>query len=181
MRGEYGEVTRPHHSPIRFTQTFTHCNFAVDPGPRGVRLSDFAKLAKAKAAPAGWAFDTSRFWIEEHGLIMEAPVVPVVEKDAAKPEKYVVTGDREVTTVLTIWPDGKWALEKGSLYDVTHLPCRSALYWKEQKEEGPAFTPSPSDLKKFPVRPGADMPGLPTCKHKDYAVIFVTAVEAPAA
>ena len=27
--------------------------------------------------------------------------------------KYVVTGDREVTTVLTVWADGRWQLDKG--------------------------------------------------------------------
>jgi hypothetical protein len=27
--------------------------------------------------------------------------------------KYVVTGDRDVTTVLTVWADGRWQLDKG--------------------------------------------------------------------
>ena len=43
-------------------------------------------------------------------------------------KRYVVTGDWEVTSVLTVREDGAWELEKGSLYDVTHLPCRSAQY-----------------------------------------------------
>ena len=43
--------------------------------------------------------------------------------------KYLVTGDREVTTVLTVQADGtNWELLEGTLHDVTHLPCRSARY-----------------------------------------------------
>ena len=45
----------------------------------------------------------------------------------------MVTGDREVTTTLTVSEKDasgaqKWSLGKGKLYDVTHLPCRSARY-----------------------------------------------------
>ena len=46
--------------------------------------------------------------------------------------KYVVTGDRETTTVLTVHPKDKngnqrWELADGAtLNDVTHLGCRSA-------------------------------------------------------
>ena len=50
----------------------------VDPGPRAVRLSSFEKLRDAGGvAPAGWKFDESDWWLEEHGLIMEAPLFPV--------------------------------------------------------------------------------------------------------
>ena len=48
--------------------------------------------------------------------------------------KYVVTGDREVTAVLTVHrvdADGaqRWELDKGAtLHDVTHLAWRSARY-----------------------------------------------------
>jgi len=45
-----------------------------DPGPRGVRLGAYSKLQKSGGkAPAGWTFDNSNWWLEEHGLIMEAP------------------------------------------------------------------------------------------------------------
>ena len=46
-----------------------------DPGPRGVRLrGGYDKLVGAAGrAPAGWKFDDSDWWLEEHGLIMEAP------------------------------------------------------------------------------------------------------------
>ncbi len=46
--------------------------------------------------------------------------------------QYLVTGDREITSVLTVHPasaDGqqRWELADGAtLYDVTHLRCRSA-------------------------------------------------------
>jgi hypothetical protein len=64
--------------------------------------------------------------------------------------KYIVTGDREVTTELTIEEGNRWSLKEGAgsyaldtpnrcvrrlkncypgtLHDVTHLPCRSARY-----------------------------------------------------
>jgi hypothetical protein len=100
-----------------------------DPGPRGVQLSDYEQLKADKGvAPAQWTFDTSDWWLEEHGLIMEKPDFPL------SPGKYLVTGGREVTTMLTIYPKDKdgvqrWELDKGAkLYDVTHLPCRSARY-----------------------------------------------------
>ena len=79
-------------------------------------------------APSQWKFDTADWWLEEHGLIMEKPTFPL------PPGKYLVTGDRQVTTVLTIQPrdkDGnqRWELADGAtLYDVTHLGCRSARY-----------------------------------------------------
>ena len=101
----------------------------VDPGPRGVRLGSFAQMkAAGGVAPAGWKFDPANWWLEEHGLIMEPPVFPL------PPGKYLVTGDREVTTVLTIHPvdaggDSRWELgDHAKLYDVTHLPCRAARY-----------------------------------------------------
>eukprot|EP00913_Durusdinium_trenchii_P035614 g33327.t2 len=64
----------------------------------GVRLKNFPKrLAETGEAPAGWSFDQADWWLEEHGLIMEQP-------EALPPGKYEVTGDREVTTTLTIYP-----------------------------------------------------------------------------
>src|SRR5262245_40119423 len=71
----------------------------LDPGPRGVRLDGYARLkAAGDIAPARWKFDSAAWWLEEHGLIMEKPEFP------ASPGKYLVTGDREVTAVLTIHP-----------------------------------------------------------------------------
>mmetsp|Transcript_137019 Transcript_137019/g.292654 ORF Transcript_137019/g.292654 Transcript_137019/m.292654 type:complete len:182 (-) Transcript_137019:53-598(-) len=146
----------------------------IDPGPRGVRLSGFGDLKSSRRAPAGWDFNDTDFWIEEHGLIMEAPDVPIVPASAPAPRKFVVTGDREVTTVLTVKPDGAWSLQEGTLYDVTHLPCRSARY----TGAAAAFQPSRTDMQQFPVTPGAEMPPLPGCAKQDYAVLFVVAVEA---
>ena len=85
----------------------------VDPGPRGVWLGDFERLmAEGGVAPARWAFDRSAWWLEENGLIMEKPAFPV------PPGKYVVTGNRNVVSVLTIHPTGddgarRWELEGG--------------------------------------------------------------------
>ena len=59
---------------------------------------------------------------------MEKPTFPLA------PGKYLVTGDRKVTTVLTIHPkdrDGnqRWELADGATrHDVPHLGCRSARY-----------------------------------------------------
>ena len=141
----------------------------ADPGPRGVPLSGFANLRNKGVAPAGWTFDPQDFWLEEHGLIMENPDVPL------PPGRYMVTGDREVTTVLTVGADGdSWRLDKGTLYDVTHLPCRSARY--HPLTPG-SVLPANAALAGFPVRPGAAMPGVRGCAKQDYGVVFVIGVD----
>ena len=146
-----------------------------DPGPRGVYLKDYERRLKSNnnVAPAGWTFDPTDWWVEEHGLIMSTPE-PLPRKSINKDTKeivaekqYVVTGDREVTTVLTVRDNGTWELEKGTLYDVTHLPCRSAAY------RGDTCAPQNADLKSFPVKPGAEMPVIKGCEKQDYAVLFV--------
>jgi hypothetical protein len=148
--------------------------WTVDPGPRGVYLKDYEKdlLQKTKnnRAPAGWTFDPKDWWVEEHGLIMEAPSFPL-EKG-----RYLVTGGRLVTTVLEIGDGGRWSLEKGELFDVTHLPCRSARYTpKGGVGSGSPLTAKQSD---FPVKPGAEMPVVEGCDKVDYAVLFVIGKEA---
>jgi hypothetical protein len=146
----------------------------VDPGPRGVMLCDYKQLEDAGGvAPARWKFDSADWWLEEHGLIMEQPAFPVPAG------KYVVTGGREVTTVLNVGADHAWSLEKTktnmrpTLYDVTHLPCRSARYTPLAAGSSPAN----ARQSDFPVTPGAAMPAVSGCNKQDYAVVFVTAVE----
>ena len=129
----------------------------MDPGPRGVRLKDFGKLqAAGGVAPAKWTHDNTDWWLDEKGIMMEKPDFPV------SPGKYLVTGLREVTTVLTVHPandtgDSRWELDDGAtLYDVTHLPCRSARYTPAAGESG--GSPANAKLTAFPVRPGGAMP-----------------------
>lgn len=150
--------------------------WTVDPGPRGVRLDQFELLkANGNAAPAGWKYDPSHWWLEEHGLIMEepAPSVPA--------GRYVVTGDRTVMTVLTIYPkDAKgsqrWELADGAtLYDVTHLRCRAARY--TLSADSKACTPGMVDANRFPVTPGDKMPLISGCNAQDHAVLFIVGVE----
>ena len=137
-----------------------------DPGPRGVRLNNFQRLEETGQAPAGWNFDKADWWLEEHGLIMEKP-------DPLPPGKYEVTGDREVTTTLTVYPKDKdgqqrWELANGAkLFDVTHLPCRSARY------QGSSCSPASAVQSDFPVTPGAAMPKVVNCQKQDHAVLFV--------
>jgi hypothetical protein len=147
----------------------------LDPGPRGVRVENYARLAAAGGvAPAGWKFDSSDWWFEEHGLIMEQPEFPLPAG------KYVVTGGREVTTVLTVDsadPGGaqSWALDDGAtIYDVTHLRCRSARYTPGHG----ACTPDKADMREFPVAPGAVMPSVEGCSKQDYTVLIVIGLEA---
>lgn len=151
-----------------------------DPGPRGTYLRDYEKriAANNNVAPAGWAFDPQDWWVEEHGLIMSTPG-PLPRKRFDKdsglviPEKrYLVTGAREVTTALTVREDGSWELQEGTLYDVTHLPCRSARY-----TGGDTCSPKNANLKDFPVKPGAEMPAISGCDKQDYAVLFVLGEE----
>jgi hypothetical protein len=147
----------------------------LDPGPRGVRLNRYARLkAAGDIAPARWKFDSTDWWVEEHGLIMEKPEFPV------PPGKYLVTGDREVTTVLTIYPGDKngnqrWELGDGAtVYDVTHLACRSARYIPATSKN--SCSPENARTAAFPVPPGASMPSVEGCHKQDYAVLIVIGV-----
>src|ERR1041384_1251419 len=103
--------------------------WSQDPGPRGCKLDLYPQLkASGGVTSAQWKFDAKDWWLEEHGLIMEKPTFPL------PPGKYLVSGDRRVTTVLTIHPKEKNGTQPGnpadgaSLYDVSHLGCRSARY-----------------------------------------------------
>ena len=145
----------------------------VDPGPRGVPLDRYDRLeADGFVARAGWTFDQRDWWLEEYGRIMEAPQFPLPSG------QYLVTGDREVTTVLTVHPadDGgnqRWELGDGAtLYDVTHLGCRSARYTSVDGSCTPASAPRDA----FRVAPGAEMPPVEGCSKQDYAVVFVIGV-----
>jgi hypothetical protein len=131
-----------------------------------VRLGNaFTALEAAGGkARAGWKFNPQNWWVEENGLVMEPPDFPL------KAGKYLVTGDREVTTVLTVGSDGKWALDEGTLHDVTHLPCRAARYR--------GGSPAQATLSDFPVTPGAAMPAIAGSEKQDYAVLFVVGLPA---
>ena len=147
----------------------------VDPGPRGVRLNQFAQLQKAGGvAPDGWKFDNKDWWVEEHGLIMEQPKFPVT------PGTFLVTGDRAISTSLTIHPADKngvsrWALgDRATLHDVTHLGCRAARYMPAAA--GAACSPVNVPQTAFPVGPGGAMPPVAGCAQQDYAVLIVIGV-----
>jgi hypothetical protein len=151
--------------------------WAVDPGPRGVRLSNYETLkAAGGVAPAQWTFDGSDWWLEEHGLIMERPSFPI------PPGRYVVTGGREVTAVLTIHPRGddgvqRWELsDNATLYDVTHLRCRAARYSPSAGDN--SCSPEKAQQAAFPVTPGAAMPPVEGCSKQDYEVLIVIGMAA---
>jgi hypothetical protein len=149
--------------------------WVLDPGPRGVELNNYKPLQDAGGiAPARWKFDGADWWLEEHGLIMEQPAFPLPSG------RYVVTGARAVTAVLTVHPadkngDRRWELDKGAtLHDVTHLACRSARY----TPAGAGGSCSPANARKtaFPVAPGQAMPPVEGCAKQDYAVLIVIGV-----
>ena len=144
----------------------------VDPGPRGVELSSYETLkAEGGVAPAQWRFDGADWWLEEHGLIMEQPEFPI------PPGRYVVTGGREVTAILTVLPKGDdgvqhWELDRGAtLHDVTHLRCRSARYTPAAGAN--SCTPAKAQITNFPVAPGGPMPPVEGCNKQDYEVLIV--------
>jgi hypothetical protein len=105
---------------------------------------------------------------------MEPPTFPLA------PGKYLVTGARDVTAVLTIHPadkngDRRWELDKGAtLYDVTHLACRSARY--TPAAVGGSCSPTNAPKTAFPVAPGGTMPPVEGCTKQDYAVLIVIGV-----
>ena len=146
-----------------------------DPGPRGVWLNNYGQLkAAGGVAPARWKFDLTDWWLDENGLIMEKPTFSVPAG------KYIVTGDREAVTMLTVHPADengakRWELANGTkLYDVTHLPCRSARYTPTGADN--SCSPANAPLHAFRVTPGAPMPPVPGCNKQDYAVLFIVAV-----
>ena len=148
-----------------------------DPGPRACKLDHYPQLkAAGGVAPSQWKFDAADWWLEEHGLIMEKPTFPL------PPGKYLVTGDRKVTTVLTIQPKDKdgnqrWELADGAtLYDVTHLGCRSARYTPATANN--SCSPANVRTTGFPVNPGAAMPVVNGCRKQDYAVLIVVGLPA---
>ena len=147
----------------------------LDPGPRGVRLDRYQRLqAAGGVAPAGWQFDPNDWWLEEHGLIMEPPEFPL------SAGKYMVTGDREVRSVLTVHAvdrDGaqRWELADGAtIHDVTHLRCRSARY--TPATSGGSCSPTKAQMSAFPVAPGGPMPPVESCNKQDYTVLLVIGV-----
>lgn len=154
-----------------------------DPGPRACKLDHYPQLKATGEAPAKWKFDASDWWLEEHGLIMEKPTFPLAAG------KYLVTGDRETTTVLTVHPKDKngnqqWELADGAtLNDVTHLGCRAARYTPPtanktvnktaSKTATNACSPANAPAKGFPVNAGAAMPAVNGCQKQDYTVLIV--------
>ena len=144
-----------------------------DPGPRGVRLKAYDHLVNG-VAPAGWQHDKNAWWLEEHGLLMESPEFPMPAG------VYLVTGDREITSVLTVQAasaDGRqrWELaDRATLYDVTHLRCRSAVY--TPAKAGGSCSPTAARESDFPVAPGAAMPPVADCAKQDYQVLIVIGV-----
>ena len=147
----------------------------LDPGPRGVRLDSYDTFRIAGGiAPAGWTLDSSDWWLEEHGLIMERPEASLA------PGKYLVTGGRTVMTTLTVLAadkDGahRWQLDDGAkLIDVTHLRCRSARY--KPATAASSCTPAAAQQSNFPVAPGGLMPAVNGCSKQDYAVLFLVGV-----
>ena len=147
-----------------------------DPGPRGVWLSLFPILrAAGGVGPSGWQFDEKDWWLDENGLIMEKPTFPIPAGN------YFVSGDREVHTVLTIFPKDengvqRWKLKgDAKLYDVTHLPCRSARYTSGDSLK--SCSPANVDKSLFKIAPGSEMPVVEGCYKQDYAVIFIGGLE----
>ena len=148
-----------------------------DPGPRGVWLKRYEKLAESGGrAPADWQFDNEEWWVDENGVLMEKPVFSI------PPGRYIVTGHRTAMSVLTVSEkdetgDMKWRLNFGAnLYDVTHLECRAARY--QPVADIAKCSPKNVDQSVFPVKPGQAMPAVSGCRMKDYAVLFIIGVEA---
>ena len=149
--------------------------WTLDPGPRGVRLDNYEQLlASGGVAPAQWKFDASAWWLEENGLIMEAPEFPL------PPGRYLVTGGRKVLTALNVYPpdeqgNSRWELEHGAtLHDVTHLGCRSAIYTPADGAD--SCSPENAPRNAFRVAPGDPMPPVEGCNKQDYSVLIVIGV-----
>jgi hypothetical protein len=143
----------------------------LDPGPRGVRLTEASDLLAKGVALAGWTFDKQDWWVEEYGRIMEKPIFPI------PPGRYVVTNGQFTSAILTVRDKDSsgrmaWELSDGAkLIHVTHLGCRAGRYRPETA--GAVCTPANASPKQFPVAPGAAMPPVPNCSKQDYHVLIV--------
>ena len=147
-----------------------------DPGPTGVAFSGIPALEDSHVAPAGWTLDDNEWWVEEHGRIMETPA-PLPEGQYQLSWLNWREGATQHVT-LTVVGDS-WSLDSGdpdveaTLYDVTHLPCRSAVYTTPAGAPEGSCSPSNVPTAQYPVTPGAAMPATPGCDKMDYAVTFV--------
>src|SRR5579864_1341468 len=151
--------------------------WSQDPGPRGCKLDRYDQLkAAGGVAPSQWKFDARDWWLEEHGLIMEKPTFPL------PPGQYLVTGDRDVTTVLTIHPKDKdghqrWELADGAtLYDVTHLECQCTRYTPSADKI--PWRPENVRNMGFPVRPEGALHAVNSGSKHEYAVLIVVGLPA---
>jgi hypothetical protein len=84
-------------------------------------------------------FDKTDWWLEEHGLIMEAPGKLPAKKfvrdglqgtgkgTTVERAKYVVTGDRDLTTVLTVYSDGRYGRAAHSAHAYSYTPTLTRL------------------------------------------------------
>lgn len=154
--------------------------WTVDPGPRGYPLDRFAQLKTAgNVTPAQWKFDPADWWLEEHGLLMEKPAFPL------PPGKYLVTGGRKTTAVLTVEPkdrngEQRWSLSGGAtIYDVTHLGCRAGRYSPAATATNNSCSPAnvPTNTR-FPLTPGIPIPTVNGCQKQEYAVLIVIGLPA---
>lgn len=158
-------------SATRGTNAETWGLWVLDPGPRGVRLTQSSALLVSRIAPAGWALDINDWWVEEFGRVMEKPVFPV------PPGRYVVTNGQFTRAILTVQDkdaDGHMAWELSdntSLIHVTHLGCRAGRYRPEMA--GAVCTPGNMAPEQFPVAAGAAMPPVKGCSKQDYQVLIV--------
>ena len=142
-----------------------------DPATRSIWLSMYPLIRQMGGfTPANWRIEEDDWWLDENGLIMLPPEFPI------PPGRYLVTGDRELTTHLTIEePDAnadmKWSLDEGELYDVTHLPCRASRY-TPLGDTGTCL-PTGADFGQFPIPVGQPLPQVAACNKKDYSVLIV--------
>jgi len=154
--------------------------WTMENGADGVALVNYTSQVSdnGNVAPGGWKSDPDDWWLDQKGLIMEAPKFPMPAG------KYVVSGDRTVTTVLTIGEpsaDGvqSWSLEKGTLNDVTHLPSRASRYDPVSAEAQGTCLPSAAHESDFPVssESGGKFPEVEGCIHEEYAVSIIIGLE----
>ena len=69
----------------------------------------------------------------------------------------------------------RWELNQGAtLYDVTHLACRSARYTPATVSG--SCSPANAKQTAFPVAPGGAMPPVEGCMKQGYAVLIVIGV-----
>ena len=143
-----------------------------------VAIGDVSRTSGSDATQwGGWGFDPGStgvpidtapapvvgtpFWVEEHGLVMTPPSIPL-----SAGTYHVGGGSTTSTGTLAVQGDGTWDLGAATIDSVTHKPCKTAKYsgsgcdMENVRDQFPGTVPATGS-----------MPELEGCTKEEYWVL----------